>query len=109
MKERFYKLLFMLGISNIKIDSKQVRRLFYYYYFNIKERTAIPSYVTKIEVTESKTKGMSILIETHRPGLIIGKGGSDINGFKEYVCKELNKTDVQIDLKECKLWYKLYS
>ena len=109
MKNLFYKLLFMLGIVNIKVDSKQARKLFYDYYFNIKQYTAIPSYVTKVEVTESKTKGMSILIETHRPGLIIGKGGRDINGFKEYVCKELNRTDVHIDLKECKLWHKLYS
>ena len=108
MKRMLKKLLLILGFT-IKVDSKQVRRLIYDYYYNIKEFTALPNYVTKVEVTESKTKGMSILIETHRPGLIIGKGGRDIDGFKEYVCKELNRTDVHIDLKECKLWYKLYS
>ena len=102
------KLLLVLGFT-VKIDSKQVRKLFYDYYFTIKQSTTLPNYVTKVEVTESKVKGMSILIETHRPGLIIGKGGKDINGFKEFLCKELNRDDVHIDLKVCKLWYKLYS
>ena len=109
MKKLFYKLLFLLRVIDIPIDSKQVRGLFYEYYFVIKQYTALPNYVTKIEVTESKIKGLTILIESHQPGLIIGKGGRDIDGFKEYLCKELNRTDIHIDLKESTLWDNLYS
>ena len=110
MKRMLKKLLLILGCT-IKVDSKQVRRLFYnyYYYYKIKEYTALPNYVTKVEVRESKQNGMSILIESHRVGLLIGNGGNDINGFKEYLYKELNRKDVHVDLKECKLWHRLYS
>lgn len=107
MKNLFYKLLLMIGFT-IKVDNKEVRKLIYDYYFIINEYTNILSYVTKVEVSKSK-KGVTILIESHRPGLLIGKGGKDINGFKEFLIKELKRNDVSIDLKECKLWYKLYS
>ena len=108
MKRMLKKLLLILGFT-IKVDSKQVRRLIYDYYFIIKEYTAVPNYVTKVEVRESKQNGMYILIESHRVGLLIGKGGKDIDGFKEYLYKELNRKDVRVNLKECKLWDKLYS
>ena len=108
MKRMLKKLLLILGFT-IKVDSKQVRRLIYDYYLIIKEYTVLPNYVTKVEVRESKQNGMYILIESHRVGLLIGKGGKDIDGFKEYLYKELNRKDVHIDLKECKLWHKLYS
>ena len=108
MKRMLKKLLLILGFA-IKVDSKQVRRLFYDYYYIIKEYTAVPNYVTKVEVRESKLNGMSILIESHRVGLLIGKGGRDIDGLKEYLYKELNRKDVHVDLKECKLWHRLYS
>ena len=107
MKNLFYKLLLMIGFT-IKVDNKEVRKLIYDYYFIIKEYTNILNYITKVEVSKSK-KGVTILIESHRPGLLIGKGGKDINGFKEFLIKELKRNDVSIDLKECKLWYKLYS
>lgn len=108
MKRMLKKLLLILGFT-IKVDSKQVRRLIYDYYLIIKEYTAFPNYVTKVEVRESKQNGMYILIESHRVGLLIGKGGRDIDGLKEYLYKELNRKDVHVDLKECKLWHKLYS
>ena len=108
MKKLFYKMLLMFGFT-IKVDNKEIRKLIYDYYFIINEYTNILSYVTKVEVSKSKKRGLIILIESHRPGLLIGKGGKDINGFKEFLIKELKRNDVSIDLKECKLWHNLYS
>lgn len=107
MKNLFYKLLLMVGFT-IKVDNKEVRKLIYDYYFIIKEYTNILNYITKVEVSKSK-KGVTILIESHRPGLLIGKGGKNINELKEFLFKEFNRKDIYVDLKECKLWYNLYS
>lgn len=108
MKNLFYELFLMFGFT-IKADNKEVRKLIYDYYFIIKEYTNILNYVTKVEVSKSKKKGLIVIIESHRPGVLIGKGGRDINGFKEFLFKELNRKDIYVDLKECELWHKLYS
>jgi len=95
------KILLWLGCK-IKIDSKEVRRSIssYFHYWEWRYDTTI----TKIEVSETK-KGLEILIETHRPGVLIGKAGSFIDGLKVWIKKDLEREDISINLKECKLWH----
>ena len=89
----------------IKVDSKLVRRSMngYFYYHEWDYQTSI----TKVETFETK-KGLEILIETHRPGLLIGKAGVFINGLTERLKEDLKRTDIKINLQECKLWMRLY-
>lgn len=94
-----------LGYS-VQIDSKQVRRIMYSFYC-INEMESIPTYITKVEVYESK-KGLSILIETHRADYIIGKGRQLINGLQNRLKSDLKRNDIIIYLKGSKLWTKLY-
>jgi ribosomal protein S3 len=62
--------------------------------------------ITQVKVFSGKP-GLTVQIETHMPGVLIGKGGCFIDGLKVYLSEELN-TPVNIDLKECMLWRKLY-
>jgi ribosomal protein S3 len=74
-------------------------------YFNYHEWN-YPTTITKIETFETK-KGLEILIETHRPGLLIGKVGHFIDGMFERLKEDLKRNDIKIILKECKLWMRL--
>jgi ribosomal protein S3 len=89
----------------IKVDNKLVRRsmdgYFYYHEWNYSTQ------ITKIEVFETK-KGLEILIETHNPGLLVGKAGHFIDGMAERLKEDLKRNDIKINLKECKLWMHLY-
>ena len=49
-----------------------------------------------------------VSIETHRPGLIIGKGGETIGELTEWLTDDLEK-EVKIHLTESKLWNDIYS
>ena len=89
----------------IKVDSKKVRRSMYsYFYYHEWDYTLT---LTNVEVFESKS-GISVLIETHKPGVLIGKAGSFIEGLKEWLKHDLNRTDIEINIRESKLWLELY-
>jgi ribosomal protein S3 len=89
----------------VKVDNKLVRRsmIRYFSYHD----WCYAETITKIETTESK-KGLEILIETHRPGLLIGKAGVFIDGMVTHLMEDLNRDDIKINLQECKLWTRLY-
>ena len=100
----FFAIVCWFGFS-IKVNSKSVRRSMYGY-FNYHDWNYCTS-ITKVVVTENKN-GLTILIETHRPGFLIGKGGSFINGLKDWIKEDLKRNDIEIDLNESKLWHNLY-
>ncbi len=55
-----------------------------------------------------KHKDVTImLVETHRPGLIIGKGGRYMNAFIEFI-KEEHDIDLKLELVENELFFQLY-
>jgi small subunit ribosomal protein S3 len=64
------------------------------------------STITNVAVSENKNQ-FNVEITTHRPGMLIGKGGTFIDGLKKLLTAELNK-EVIIDIKENKMWSKLY-
>ena len=56
--------------------------------------------VSKIEITRT-SKAVTILIHTARPGIIIGKGGEEVNRLKKEL-KQLSPKDIQINISEVK-------
>lgn len=88
-----------------EIESKKYRRSMSTYFYHTQH-----AYETNITSVRSfKKKDKTILrIETHRPGLLIGKAGVFIDGLRQHLIDDL-KEDIEIDLQECKLWHKLYS
>ena len=56
--------------------------------------------VSKIEITRT-TRVVTVLIHTARPGIIIGKGGEEVNRLKKEL-KQLSPKDIQINISEVK-------
>lgn len=90
--------------TRIKIDSREVRRHMYLF-FRYKE-WGYETTITKVDAYMSKNK-ILVVIETHRPGVLIGKAGSFIDALRNNLQERL-KYDVEIRIEECKLWHKLF-
>lgn len=108
--KKFKKISIMHLLCNIfaikvKVDSKQVRRIMnrFFHYNDWKYQYTI----TKVSVYETKNT-LFVNIESHRPGLLIGKGGRTIDSLREWLEEEFKK-EVKIRIEECQLWNKLYS
>ena len=56
--------------------------------------------VSKVEITRT-SKAVTVLIHTARPGIIIGKGGEEVNRLKKEL-KQLSHKDIQINISEVK-------
>ena len=56
--------------------------------------------VSKVELTRT-SKVVTVLIHTARPGIIIGKGGEEVNRLKKEL-KQLSPKDIQINISEVK-------
>ena len=56
--------------------------------------------VSKVEITRT-SKVVTVLIHTARPGIIIGKGGEEVNRLKKEL-KQLSPKDIQINISEVK-------
>ena len=56
--------------------------------------------VSKVEVTRT-SKVVTVLIHTARPGIIIGKGGEEVNRLKKEL-KQISPKDIQINISEVK-------
>ena len=97
----YFRKIFMLEYP---IDSREYRAKMHTFF--ILRDWKYEDTITRIDVSKI---GMSvyIVIETHRPGMLIGKGGSFINALTKFLKDEL-KEDITIDIKECKMWHKLY-
>jgi ribosomal protein S3 len=92
--------------TTINPTLKDFNRMFYVYYEIIKDHTKTIKTVTDFSLNIEG--GVYILnIKSYFPGLIIGKGGKDIDGFKNYIQKELNIKNFKINLEEEKMWNNL--
>ena len=99
---KMYIITIMVNCFNckVKIDSKKVKRSMLSF-FNYKQWNYEIT-ITKVEVFKHKNH-LEILIETHRPGILIGKAGNTIDALINWLKDDL-KTEVKINLKESKLW-----
>ena len=57
--------------------------------------------IAKVVIERSTSKRITITIHTARPGVVIGKGGTEVDKIKEEL-KKLTKKDVQINIFEIK-------
>ena len=98
----------LLGLKH-EIDSKMYRKhMSNYFRYN---EWGYETSITYVKVFKQRSD-VIIEIETHRPGLLIGKAGHFIDGLKEHLEEETWKFNViqniKIKVKECKLWHNLY-
>jgi len=98
--------LFWETLVNKEIDSKLFRKSIANYFYN-EDSSGIISHFTDLKVTETKDKFI-VHITTHRPGILIGKGGRTIDSLIEWLNGEGFIKPIEIDLKESKMWHNLY-
>jgi len=87
-----------------QIDSKKIRRSMKAFF--IKEDWGYENTITKVEVFEKENE-LEVLIETHCPGILIGRMGRTIDALKEWLEKEEEKV-IKINLQENLMWCDLY-
>lgn len=98
--------LFWEIFSNKEIDSRIFRRQISYYFYEDFNYDII-SNITEVKVFEEKSKFI-LKITTHRPGILIGRGGSTIDALKNWLNNGEFSKPVEIDIQESKMWHKLY-
>jgi len=54
--------------------------------------------------SENKKDQVLITIELERPGILIGKGGQNIDNLNKYL-KDFLEKDISINIKESKFWW----
>lgn len=108
MRDRFKKAvaLFWETFTSNEVDSRLIRRDISSYFYGEYDQSVI-SFFTNIRVLEYNHKFV-VEITTHRPGLLIGKGGKTVDALKEFLNKGDLPKKIEIDIKESKMWSNLY-
>ena len=57
--------------------------------------------VSQVNITRT-SKGVTILIHTARPGIVIGRGGEEVNRLKKELKQLSNRDNVQVNISEVK-------
>ena len=108
MKKLKSSIMNLFGLKH-EIDSKIYRKHIYHYFR--RNEWGYETSITNVKTFKHKNN-IIIEIETHRPGLLIGKAGDFIDGLMEYLEEETwifnVKQNITIQVKECKLWNNLY-
>lgn len=65
-----------------------------------------PSEITNVKIFQ-KGKRYEVIIQSHRPGLIIGKKGSLFDALKVYL-NDISPYPLDLKIKEDRLWVNLY-
>ena len=60
-----------------------------------------PYVLSKVEISRTSKK-VSVTIHTARPGIVIGRGGEEVNKLKKEIRQLTNKKDAQINISEVK-------
>lgn len=111
MKEFIFRLqkaliLFWVTAISNEIDSRVFRRQISNYFYE-EYNSDIISCFTDVKVFDYKSKFI-LQITTQRPGILIGKGGHTIDALKGFLNNGQFSKPIEIDLKESKMWHKLY-
>lgn len=112
MKKFFVKLklafkAFYNTLTNPEIDSKEFRKILSLFYNNREYGSNVLNTITDIKVFD-KGDHYTMQITTHRPGILIGKGGYFIDEMTEFINNDNFEKPIKIDLQESKLWTWLY-
>lgn len=91
--------------SDEPLDTKKYRREMYSFF-----KSKGWSHCTTITKVSVFKEGSSIMVEveTHRPGILIGKAGKFVTALAAHLRKSLEE-DITVNVTECRLWYKLYN
>ena len=57
--------------------------------------------ISKVDISRT-SKNITITIHTARPGIVIGRGGEEVNKLKKELRQLTNKKDAQINISEVK-------
>ena len=70
----------------------------------LKDLILLSAGIAKIEIERRGADQVKVIISTAKPGVVIGKGGAEIEKLKEEVAKEIGKEakDVNLEIKEIK-------
>lgn len=94
-----------LGLSH-EVDNRHYRREIYCHYRDHQYGIRMRECITDIKVIK-KGDSTNVVITTHRPGILIGKGGRDIDDLKLCLQEEFGQ-NLEIRIVENKMWYNLY-
>lgn len=96
----------ILGME-YEIDSKIYKRALASYPYGSTESTG--SYISHITNVQAFQKGnqVRVLVESHHPGILIGKAGKQIGEIKEYM-ERLSEKIVSIDIRQTEIFSNLY-
>ena len=103
---------------NIKLDSKLgklIRSVIYKYFNSTEESYSNNVLYTIANITITRLDlNYTVIIESYRPGLIIGKGGETIDELQELIQSDVFDIfegigiSYKFNLVECTLWNKMY-
>ena len=105
--------LLVMGKENISVHN-QIRSIFHLF-FNGDEYIGIEPqgdiFLWKLNITDlqfsNTKKRLIIYVTTERPGLLIGKGGVQLEKLKDMLSKNFKKP-VTINIKESTVWNRLH-
>jgi len=86
-------------------DTHAYRRAMYRY-LHVRHVWPYMGSISSVRVIKCLNK-ITLIIETHRPGLLIGKGGYFIDGLQKFVEEDLNQK-IHIRIEENQVWHNLY-
>lgn len=87
--------------SEIQVDARRLKRLMCLYWEGAEiSRASMEITDVKVDVSDQK---IAISVELCRPGILIGRGGRNIDGLEEYLGAHL-KRRVDIKIEESTLW-----
>jgi len=89
----------------IKVDSKSVKRSMYIYFED--NEWHYKTTITRIEVYKKKDS-LRIVIETHMPGMLLGKGGRFIDGLIAFLKEDLKCENINTNINECTMWHNIW-
>ena len=91
---------------NEEIDSRIFRKALIGYPYVSDSTGLYIHYITKVNAFQTEN-GARVVIETHRPGILIGAQGEQIEGIKNYMSKKCGQ-NVTIEIIESQLFQNLY-
>lgn len=96
----------LLGME-YEIDSKIFKRALTSYPYSATESTgSYIRHITNVQAFQTGDK-VRVLIESHHPGILIGKAGKQIGEIKEYM-ERMSKKTVTIDIRETEIFLNIY-